>query len=233
MKFFRKLGRYYCRRQRAIITITVKTGESALTVSRKDKLWQIGSPPIALGPFPHFHVADILGSATQEILLEWLETEAPWRLAESDFYEQWEFDLLDVDVPYNAATHFSQEGQAGLRLAIERQFSVHLEPRVTAVAHKLLPGQRIAIHNDYLPGEETHRLTVQLNRGLRDEDGGFFLLFNSFDPSDVYTIIRPESGSAIGFEISERSHHAVSRMHGGERYTLVFSFFAKDRIHAD
>ena len=89
-----------------------------------------------------------------------------------------------------------------------------------------MPGQRIAIHNDYLIGEETHRLIVQVNRGLKDEDGGFFMLFNSFDASDVHRVLRPIHGSAIGFEISPASHHAVSRLYGEERYTLVYSFYA-------
>ena len=78
------------------------------------------------------------------------------------------------------------------------------------------------------PGGETHRLTVQLNRGLRDEDGGFFMLFNSDDPSDVHRILRPVSASAIGFAIGPDSHHAVSRLHGGTRFTLVYSFHAAD-----
>ena len=80
---------------------------------------------------------------------------------------------------------------------------------------------------DYLVGEETHRLIVQLNRGLRDEDGGFFMLFNSFEPQDVYRILRPVGGSGIGFEIGLNSNHAVSQIHRGERYTLVYSFYAR------
>jgi 2OG-Fe(II) oxygenase superfamily len=108
-----------------------------------------------------------------------------------------------------------------------RSFEVRLEEKVTLVAHKLVPGQRIAIHNDYLVGEETHRLTVQLNRGLCDADGGLFLLFNSSDASDIHRILRPLSGSAIAFAIGPDSHHAVSRLHSGERYTLVYSFYAQ------
>jgi hypothetical protein len=94
------------------------------------------------------------------------------------------------------------------------------------VAHKLLPGQRIAIHNDYLVVEETHRLTIQLNRGLSDADGGFFMLFNSGDPADIHRVLRPVRNTAIAFMISPESYHAVSRLHGGVRYTLVYSFYA-------
>ncbi len=113
------------------------------------------------------------------------------------------------------------------RRFIEEEFGCRLTDRVDLVAHTLLPGQRIAIHNDYLVGEETHRLTVQLNRGLSDEDGGFFMLFNSLDAADLHRVLRPVSNTAIAFEISTKSHHAVSRLHGGERYTLVYSFHAR------
>ena len=91
----------------------------------------------------------------------------------------------------------------------------------------MIPGQRIAIHNDYLGGHESHRLTIQFNRGLRDRDGGLFVLFNSDDPKDIHRIIRPVAGSGLGFEIGENSNHAVSRLHHGVRYTLVFSFHAQ------
>ena len=53
------------------------------------------------------------------------------------------------------------------------------------------------------------------------------MLFNSDNPKDIHRIVRPISGSAIGFEIGENSNHAVSRLHGGERYTLVYSFYSR------
>ncbi len=189
---------------------------------------RIERPVLETSPFPHALLARVLGEAEEAALLDWLEGDAPWRLAETDFYEQWEFSLMDERLPPAAAALVAPSPLAGLRRSLEDLFGTSLAPRATAVAHRLLPGQRIGIHNDHLPGEETHRLTVQLNRGLSDGDGGLFMLFGSFDPTDVHSVLRPVSGSAVAFEISERSHHAVSRVHGGERYTLVFSFFADD-----
>ena len=125
----------------------------------------------------------------------------------------------------------SPSNLSALRRSVATLFDVALDERVTLLAHKLIPGQRIAIHNDYLRGNETHRLTVQLTRGLRDGDGGLFVLFNSFDPNDIHRVIRPLGGSGLGFEIGENSNHAISRIHRGERYTLIYSFHAQ--LHAD
>ena len=55
-----------------------------------------------------------------------------------------------------------------------------------------------------------------------------YMLFNSADASDVHRIFPPANDSAVGFAISPKSHHAVSTVHGGERFTLVFSFYGAD-----
>lgn len=178
-------------------------------------------------PFHYFLAARCLSKSLELSLLNWLETAAPWQLKETDFYEQYEFSLLSVDLPDDVRALTSDAALGAARHRMEQIFSCALTERVELVAHKLIAGQRIAIHNDYLPGEETHRLTIQLNRGLQDDDGGFFMLFNSFDASDVHRIVRPVSNSGIGFEIGPASNHAVSRVHGGARYTLVYSFHAE------
>ncbi len=93
--------------------------------------------------------------------------------------------------------------------------------------HKLVKSQRIRIHNDYIPGQETHRLLIQLNRGWTDEQGGMLMLFGSPRPEDVRRIVSPIHGTSLGFAISSDSHHAVSAVYSGERHTLVYSFYAK------
>ena len=163
----------------------------------------------------------------QQALLDWFENCAPWRLVETDFYAQYEFSMLDTALPARVSPVASMDRLATIRGDMAALFGVSFEDRVRLVAHKLLPRQKVAIHNDYLAGEETHRLIVQLNRGLRDEDGGFFMLFNSFESKDVHRILRPVGGSGLGFEIARNSNHAVSKLHRGERYTLVYSFHAR------
>ena len=133
----------------------------------------------------------------------------------TDFYEQYEFSLLHTTLPPTVSPLVTPEAIGAVRRLVTANFNVVLDDRTTLIAHKLVSGQRIAIHNDYLTGQETHRLVVQLNRGLRAEAGGFFLLFNSFDPRDVHRVIRPVSRSGLGFAISAASNHAVSRLYEG------------------
>lgn len=178
-------------------------------------------------PFRYFLAQRCLDQDAERVLLDWFETLAPWTLVETDFYEQYEFSMLHTSLPLSVRPLIEHSNLSSLRGAMETLFDLAFAERVSMLAHKLVPGQRIAIHNDYLDGHETHRLTVQLNRGLHDPDGGMFILFNSADPHDIHRIIRPLSGSALGFEIGEGSNHAVSRLYRGERYTLVYSFYAE------
>ena len=192
------------------------------------------SPGCSLGdvefvdsPFRYFLARRCLDRDIEHALLDWFETQAPWALVETDFYEQYEFSMLHTCLPRSLLPLTEQRNLSILRGAMSALFNLIFSDRILMLAHKLVPGQRIAIHNDYLDGQETHRLTIQLNRGLHDHDGGLFVLFNSPDPHDIHRIIRPIAGSGLGFEIGKSSNHAISRLHHGERYTLVYSFYAQ------
>ncbi len=177
-------------------------------------------------PFGYFLADRCLEPQVSERLLAWLERDAPWSLVETDFYAQYEFDLRDAGLPAELAPLVETGVLDHLRGRMSELLGARLGPDVQVVAHRLEAGQRIGIHNDVREGGETHRLTIQLNRGLDDGDGGFFMLFDSDDASDVHRILRPLSGTAIGFAIGPTSHHAVSQVHGGTRYTIVYSFHA-------
>ena len=175
-------------------------------------------------PFPHAVSTGLLDPEFAELVLQWLETDAPWKLRIADFYEQFEFELNEVTLPVRLHALVSIE-------ALETYIETMVAPiadgslrLVEATAHKLCEGQAIRIHNDYIGDEETHRLLVQLNRGWPDQNGGFLMLFASPNADDLARIIRPLHRSAVAFEISPKSYHAVSATTGGERYTLVFSF---------
>jgi hypothetical protein len=183
----------------------------------------------ATAPFSYFLARNCVSADVGEALLDWFESDAPWRLVSQDFYDQYEFSLFNARLPAAAAILVAPDTLAYLRRRIEAEFGEALSETMEIVAHKLVAGQRIGIHNDFLPGHETHRLTVQLNRGLADADGGHMMLFNSDDATDVHRILRPVSRTGLGFAIGPTSHHAVSKMHGGERFTLVYSFHANGR----
>ena len=178
-------------------------------------------------PFPYAVSPQFFTGAASAAALTWLETEAPWQLVETDFYEQYEFSFIDAHVPTSLAFLKDNDFLGSLRATVQALFGVTLGQRIDATAHRLIPEQRIRIHNDFLPGGETHRLLIQLNRGLEDKDGGFLLFFNSSDPEDVHKVFRPVNNSAVAFAISTDSNHAVTTVHGGERFTLVYSFYAE------
>ncbi len=175
-------------------------------------------------PFPHFRVPAILSERAGASLLQWFDDSAPWQLKIADFYEQREFSLLAHALPAEFGTLVSERVTG----PIARQFrdllgAPELEI-VDVVAHRMIRGQTIRIHNDYIGGEESHRCVIQLNKGWSAGQGGLFMMFASDDPATVTDVLLPTHRSAFGFEISERSHHAVSKIHDGDRDTLVYSY---------
>jgi Rps23 Pro-64 3,4-dihydroxylase Tpa1-like proline 4-hydroxylase len=176
-------------------------------------------------PFHYFVSQEIFDNQISVEILSWFETAAPWTLIETDFYEQYEFDFLNVELPANLLFLGEKAFLNNLIRETEEIFETKLKGHIDITAHKLLSGQTIRVHNDYVEGKETHRLVIQLNRGWKDENGGFLMFFNSSDPKDLHRIIRPVHNTSVGFAIGPSSNHAVSKIHSGERYTLVFSFY--------
>jgi len=156
--------------------------------------------------------------------LEWFERDAPWRLRIESFYEQYELNLHQIDLPPELAPLVARETIEAIEAQMLDPLTDDRLVLVEANAHKLLPGQTIRIHNDFIGDPETHRVLIQINRHWTDQNGGMLMLFSSQDADDIARLIRPIHGSGIAFEISPESFHAVSTIHAGERYTLVYSF---------
>ena len=192
------------------------------------KLLRLTSLEAFTEPFPYFTATAGFGGVVSSAILEWLENEAPWNLVETDFYEQYEFSLVDARLPRPLMFLAERPSLEDLRAKVERVLGGRLGERIDCTAHKLVQGQRIRIHNDCIPGGETHRVLIQLNRGWFDDQGGYLMLFNSQEPSDVHKVFPPVNDSDVGFAISKNSNHAVSTVHVGERFTLVFSFYGND-----
>lgn len=179
-------------------------------------------------PFEYFVSPEALRDDLSARVLEWLETQAPWRLVETDFYEQYEFSLWDVNLPPQLLVLLEPSFLNELKSKVGDLFEVEIINDIDVGAHRLIPGQRIRIHNDFISGQETYRLLIQLNRDCKAKDGGLLLLFNSSDAADIHKAFRPIHNTAIGFVVSPTSNHAVSTIHGGERFTLVYSFYGKN-----
>jgi hypothetical protein len=183
------------------------------------------SEKTAQSPFRYANFEECWSCDIGDRILDWFEDAAPWHVTQTDFYEQSEFSCWDSNSP--VATFLTSHAVLlAVRTTMIRVFSKAFEKNVSVVCHRLRPPQKIGIHNDFLVGEETHRMVIQLNRGLTDSDGGILMLFNSDDPSDIHRLLRPTHLSGFAFEISSTSNHAVSQVHGGERYSLIYSFRA-------
>ena len=186
----------------------------------------VADSPIAARRAPFLHAVSqrLCTSSFAEQALQWFEHEAPWRLRVASFYEQDQLNLHQVELPANLQALVAVETIDRLADRMLAQLTQGGLVLVEANAHKLLPGQTIKIHNDYIDGAETHRVLIQLNRSWTDGDGGFLMLFSGPNSAEVARIIRPLHCSAMAFEISPTSFHAVSTVLAGARYTLVYSF---------
>ena len=186
----------------------------------------LSSARLEMDPFPFSVLPEALCTKVEQPTLSWFERAAPWNLTEESFYSQHEFDMRDVELPSDIAQLAADTTIAAMRDLISELFNRRLRATVDITAHRLTNGQRIRIHDDYLECGETHRLIVQLNRGWTDGDGGHLLLFGGGEPEDVRVVLAPVSRQALIFEISRRSHHAVSEVVRGERFSIVYSFHA-------
>jgi len=180
-------------------------------------------------PYPFFVSTEAFEPALAANLLQWLESGVAWRLHCGGFYEQWECDLLQAAPPPSCAPLFSQEALSDVRHRMANVFGTPLSERMTVIAHKLVRGQAIGVHNDDPdPGYETHRLVVQLNRRTDSDVGGELLVHGSNQPGDVVLTVAPVHNTAFGFAMSSRSFHSVAPMQDWARYTIVFSFWTTE-----
>ena len=178
-------------------------------------------------PFPHVVLPTSFAGSYISDLLNWLENDAPWELTNESFYTQFEFSFADLKTAPDYILDLNNPSMLSpLRRSMESWFETGLSDKVDLTAHKLVSGHEIGVHNDYLPGGETHRLIVAINREWTPDFGGFLLLLGGENPNTLSKIIPPHSGSAFAFPISTKSYHAVSRIRYGERFSLIYSFTA-------
>ena len=175
-------------------------------------------------PFPHISSPQGLHHSLELSVFNWFEDSAPWNITIADFYEQNEFDVLKADLPAELRCLVSKETIKNIEQHLKTSFGPDKLELVGVVAHKLVDGQRIGIHNDFINGEETHRLVIHITNNWKEDNGGFLMLFGSSNVNDVSKIVYPLNNFAFGFEISLRSYHAVSKIYNFSRYTLIYTF---------
>ena len=193
------------------------------------RLFKPQSLQVYRNPFHYFTAAAALDEDLVSSLLMWLESEACWKLVEADFYEQHELCWTDGQLPASVSFLKSPVFLDAMRQEVGDIFHQSFAAHVDWTIHKLIAGQRIRIHNDLLTTGETHRVIIHLNRGWSLAQGGFLMLFNSATLPDVHRILMPLTESVVGFAISKKSNHAVSKVLDGDRFAVVYSLYADNR----
>ena len=183
-------------------------------------------------PFHHFAADEFLEADIAENLLGFCEQTNEWKLRkEDDFYETYDLSLKHIKLPRHLEDLRSKSTIEWLAGLVSTQFGNQVDPtKVDISLQKMITGQRIGIHTDFGPVGQNYRILVQLNRGWSSANGGLLLLLESdrgVEPSDHDRFYLPNHRSALAFEISQASFHAVSEVFTGARFTLSYSFYRR------
>lgn len=178
-------------------------------------------------PYRHVFIPEVFETTFAVAITREIES-LSWRLATTDFYEQYEDSLIDTERPF-AGTALDRLREVAMSLefaelisSITRQGPLDV---VDVACHRSMTGQQIGIHNDFYPEGEVCRFTIHLNPGWELEDGGLFVTFAAADSSAVRAAYLPAMNSALLFEISPASFHAVTEVTTSRpRYSIVISF---------
>lgn len=178
-------------------------------------------------PYQHIFIPDVFDIGFAEALAREIEG-LEWTLSTTDFYEQYEVSLLDTGQPFD-----STAGDSLREVALSRAFAEFISTVtgqgqlevVDVACHRSTTGQQIGIHNDFELAREVCRFTIHLNSSWSLSDGGLFVTFASEDWAAVTATYLPAMNSALVFEISPTSFHAVTVVTGVHpRYSIVISF---------
>jgi 2OG-Fe(II) oxygenase superfamily len=166
--------------------------------------------------------------ATAAMLLDRLDAATAWKLHEESFFKQWEHRLV---APAGDSDIVSKDLLIGARNSVEAALNAQLSPAMAVDAHCLRPGQSVGLHTDDPANPKsrgmTHRLVVHLNRHWSEDCGGQLVFFGSRDPRDARQVFPALHNYAMAFGLSSKSYHAVTEVHSGLRYTMVFSILEK------
>jgi hypothetical protein len=183
-------------------------------------------------PYEHHITDQFFSPSALSTLCEDFQTTKSWKRAVKSFYDQWEINITEEGKCHGFKSLLEKEFLASLVNTSESLFNEKMSDFICIAAHKLVPGQGIGIHNDFVnkPGWPTHRLVVTFCTEYNDDHGGHFVIFNAEDEDSVCEVLRPVLNGAIAFKISRNSFHAVSEIRKGSRFSLVFSFWSESEL---
>jgi hypothetical protein len=183
-------------------------------------------------PYRHIFIPEVFQAAFAEAIARESEGLA-WRLSTTDFYEQYEVSLIDTEKLFDSTAL-----DALREVALSPSFAEFISSItgqgqldvVDVACHRSTTGQQIGIHNDFYPDGEVCRFTIHLNTDWTLNDGGLFVAFASEDCATMTAAYLPAMNSALLFEISPASFHAVTEVTCTRpRYSIVVSFIRRQR----
>jgi len=181
-------------------------------------------------PYRHVFIPEVFEASFADAIARESEGLA-WRLSTTDFYEQYEVSLIDTEQPYDGTALDTLR-----EVALSPSFAEFISSItgqgpldvVDVACHRSTTGQQIGIHNDFYPEGEVCRFTIHLNPNWTINDGGLFVTFASKDSATMKAAYIPTMNSALLFEISPASFHAVTEVTCTRpRYSIVVSFIRR------
>jgi len=184
-------------------------------------------------PFRHSFCSEVLPWSVVSDVLDWCDNYQYWKHKTLPNFLSLYSNRPSIDeVPTNISWLFSENAFYEAKTFVEKSYDVNLSNQVDIQFQKMSSGDFVRIHSDYHnEKQQTHRFLVHFNKEWNETNGGFFMLFgDKAGGPDISNPIAylPKCNFAFVFEISELSHHAVSQVHDGNRYTLMYSFRAQN-----
>jgi Rps23 Pro-64 3,4-dihydroxylase Tpa1-like proline 4-hydroxylase len=189
------------------------------------------TPPISRhAPFPHMFAPALLAPDTCQSVIDKLETTSKWEELADSHHNEPPGAKLAGRLPASLALLESAAILATLKGWLSQEYGVEFEDRHDLNAGRFSEGHQLYPHNDAVTDGCSHRAVMFLTRNWSWADGGcLWLLASPRQPvnSPGNMCYPPIPGNVVLFPISQRSFHAVSLMKKGVRYSLTYSFYAR------
>lgn len=158
-----------------------------------------------------------------------IEDLSTWKRHETDWFSQDDMHLDDNKIEILPQ---SLDNLAYVLLSehfqkyIQAITGFHSLCQPSLVAHRMVAGDYVDVHNDFIPGGDIIRCILYFDPYvlLRKEPSGLFLALGSENVSDVIDIFQPIHNSLVIFEISPFSLHAVTKIEKGHRFSVILSY---------
>jgi 2OG-Fe(II) oxygenase superfamily len=181
-------------------------------------------------PYPHGVVEQVLADEVAEGLADWIADPATWLACDQADPPRRSFYWSSHGAPAPVADLLTVPLMAQLRMEAQEAFGKRFAEDFPVSANRYPAGQGIRIHNDYFPDPAahrhffTHRLIIYLSRDVDPGNGGLLGIFEQDDPATQVRTIVPGFNAGTLMAMGPHSHHAVSTVRTGVRYSLGFSF---------